>query len=94
MPAYLIVEVYNHDTGWLAAYRDNVPQIVAAFGGRYVARTLHAVAIEGDDALPDTLAILEFPSIEAAKAMLAAPEYQPYRQARIAGATTRMLAIG
>jgi len=93
MSAYLVVEVSYQDLAWTEAYRRDVPQMVAAFGGRYLARSPHPELIEGERSLPDTLAILEFPSAEAARALLAAPEYQPYAEARRKGATTAIMLL-
>ena len=94
MPAYLLVEVNYDDLGWTTDYRRDVPGMVAAFGGRYVARSLSPERIEGYGPDPDTVAILEFPSSEAVRAFLASPEYQPHLKARQAGARTRMYLIG
>jgi uncharacterized protein (DUF1330 family) len=94
MPAHLVVEVNYDDLGWTADYRRDVPGLLAAFGGRYVAKSLSPERLEGDGPDPDTLAILEFPSSEAVRAFLASSEYQPYLKARQAGARTRMYLIG
>lgn len=93
MPAYLVVEVTYRDHGWIEAYRRDVPALIAAYGGRYLAKSLSPQLLEGDGPAPDTLAVLEFPSLEAARAMLSSPDYRPYLEERQAGATTRMLAF-
>ena len=93
MSAYLIVEVTYKDHQWTEAYRRDVPQIIDAHGGRYLAKSPVAELIEGDGPVPQTVALLEFPTIEAAKTMLACPEYRPYADARKIGARTRILAI-
>ena len=77
MPAYMFVAVTYDDMVWTDAYRRDVPAIIAAHGGRYLAKSLNAERLEGDGPMPDTIAVLEFPSITAAKGLLAAPEYQP-----------------
>ncbi len=94
MPAYLIVEVCYDDLGWTTAYRRDVPALMAAVGADYVAKSLSPERIEGDGPDPDTMAVVEFPSAEAARAFLASPEYAPYRTARQAGSRTRMYLIG
>lgn len=94
MVAYLVVEVFYEDPAWLEAYRTNVPALIARHGGRYVARANPPETIEHDGgALPDTLAILEYPDAAAARAMLADPDYKPFLEARQAGAKTRMFLI-
>ncbi|MET0546311.1 MAG: DUF1330 domain-containing protein [Caulobacterales bacterium] len=93
MPAYMVVEVSVQDPKWVADYQRDVPAIIERFGGRYLTPASRAVLLEGEGDAPQTLAILEYPSMDAAKAMLACPEYQPYAKARQAGATTRIVAI-
>lgn len=93
MPAYLIVTVTYEDLGWTEAYRRDVPAIIAAHGGRYLARSGKPERLEGAGEMPHTVAILEFPTAEAARGMLADPAYQPYAQARQAGAQTTMYLI-
>jgi uncharacterized protein (DUF1330 family) len=90
MPAYLVVEVTYQDLAWTEAYRRDVPALIAVHGGRYLAKSLGPERIEGDGPAPDTVAILEFPTIEAARAMLSSPEYEPYCDARRQGASTTM----
>jgi uncharacterized protein (DUF1330 family) len=93
MPAYLVVEVSYDDMAWTTAYRRDVPKMMEALGARYVAKSLSPERIEGDGPDPDTMAVVEFPSAEAARAFLVSPEYEPYLRARQAGSRTRMYLI-
>lgn len=93
MPAFMVVEVRYDDMGWTAAYRRDVPPMLVRAGARYIAKSLAPERLEGDEDAPDTLAVIEFPSAEAARAFLASPEYQPYGDARQAGARTRIYLI-
>lgn len=93
MPAYVIVEVSYKEESWLRAYREAVPRIIAAYGGRYLIKSANPIMLEGKGQIPNTAAILEFPSLEAFSALLESPEYQPYRRARLEGAETRILVI-
>lgn len=88
MPAYLFVAVTYEDEEWTAAYRRDVQALIAAYGGRYMAKSLIVERLEGEGVPPHTIAILEFPTAAAARAMLSSPEYQPYAEARRAGAKT------
>lgn len=90
MPAYLVVAVAYRETAWTEAYRREVPGMIAAHGGRYLAKSLAPERLEGEGDAPDTLAILEFPDEQAARAMLASDAYQPFADARRAGAATTM----
>ncbi|MGK2908240.1 MAG: DUF1330 domain-containing protein [Sphingobium sp.] len=90
MPAYMVVDVRYADLGWTEAYRRDVPPMIAAFGGHYLALARSPERLEGEGDSPDTLAIVEFPTADAARALLASPAYRPYAEARQAGATTRI----
>jgi len=87
MAAYLIVAVRYSDTAWIEAYRRDVPAMVAAHGGRYLAKGAPE-RLEGGAESPDTLAILEFPDAESARALLASEAYRPYAEDRQRGAET------
>ena len=90
MPAYLVVEISYDDKGWTEAYRRDVPGLMDRIGAHYLAKTLTVERIEGHGPDPDTVAVVEFPSAEAARAFLASPEYRPYAEARRAGSRSRM----
>ena len=67
--------------------------IVASFGGRYVARSQHNVLLEGDGNAPCCMAIISFPSVEAAKSWFDSPENQDAAKIRRSGATFRIVSI-
>lgn len=94
MPGYLVVELDYEDPSWVDAYRQEVPPLIAARGGRYLARTTQTELLEGDRPPAFITAILEFPSLDDAKSFLASPEYRPFAEARrAAGARTRILGL-
>ncbi|MCG2784799.1 MAG: DUF1330 domain-containing protein [Anaerolineae bacterium] len=76
MTAYVIVDVEVTDPVGYEEYKKLAPAAVALYGGRYAARGAQAETLEGDWA-PTRLVILEFPSVERAKAWLNSPEYAP-----------------
>jgi uncharacterized protein (DUF1330 family) len=94
-PAYVIVErlattgpeSLQEQYGRLA--RDILPK----YGARYLARSQHNALLEGDGAVPCCLAILEFPSLDAARRWYASAENQEAAKLRRSGATFRMVAI-
>lgn len=90
MPAYLVVDLRYDDLAWTEAYRRDVPPMIAAWGGRYLAKAIPPERLEGEGEGPDTLAILEFPSAEIVRRFLASPDYAPYAAARRAGSRTSM----
>jgi uncharacterized protein (DUF1330 family) len=81
MPAYVFANIEVTDPVLYEEYRKGVPATIAQYGGRYVARGGGAEGLEGGYA-PKRVVILEFPSVERAKAWWDSPEYQPLRAIR------------
>lgn len=75
MAAYLIAHLEVTDAGAFEAYRDRVPAIIAAHGGRYLIRGAQAEVLEGDWTVP-RLVVLEFPDMATARRFYDSPEYQ------------------
>ena len=92
MPVYLIVEISVHDAETYERYKQLAPASIAAFGGRYLARGGRTEVLEGTWA-PPRLVILEFPTMEQARAWWASPEYAPAKALRQASASTKMLLL-
>jgi uncharacterized protein (DUF1330 family) len=65
---------------------------VEAHGGRYLARAGRTEKLEGDW-LPRRLVILQFASMEQAKAWLDSPDYAPVKKLRHQSASTNMVVI-
>ena len=72
--------------------RKLAPPIVAAYGGKYLARGGKTETLEGDWS-PNRLVILEFESAERAKVWLNSPEYRAPRQLRRQTTQTNMVVI-
>lgn len=92
MPAYVVVEIEVLDTERYETYKQLAPASIAAHGGRYLARGGHVETLEGMWS-PGRLVILEFPSIEQAKAWWASTEYEQAKALRHATARTQMIVI-
>lgn len=92
MTAYVLVDVTVHDAVNYAEYKQLAPASVAQYGGKYIARGGRTETLEGDWT-PNRLVILEFPSLEQAKAWVNSPEYAPARAMRHAYATSQMVVI-
>jgi uncharacterized protein (DUF1330 family) len=94
MPAFAI-GLYNiRDVSWRPAYREVVDKLVAKHGGRYVARTTNPwEVLEG--AAPDVthVTMIEFPSMEHARAWYNDPEYAPMKRLRQAGSRLNFLLV-
>src|SRR5580765_2988368 len=74
MPAYLIARVEVTDWTRYRQYMKATPAAIAAFGGKFIVRGGELATLEGE---PETrrLVIIEFASLEQAKAFYASPEY-------------------
>jgi len=94
MPAFAI-GLYNiRDVSWRPAYREVVDKLVAKHGGRYVARTTSKwEVLEG--AAPDVtnITMIEFPSMERARAWYNDPDYVPMKRLRQAGSHLNFLLV-
>ena len=93
MPAYVIATVTNaRDPDKLAEYRDRNTGVVAAHGGRFIARGGRHEILEGDYA-PKRVVIIEFPDLEAAKGWYESDGYAPLRELRRSASDTDILVV-
>jgi uncharacterized protein (DUF1330 family) len=92
MSAYVIVDIDVTNPEEYQEYVKLAPASIAARGGKYLARAGRTEVLEGNW-IPKRLVILEFESVENAKAWLESPEYQPARQMRHRTATSNMVVI-
>lgn len=93
MTVYLIANVKITDDAWVPNYAANVHGIVHKHGGEYLSRSANITTLEGE--APDTtlIAIVKFPSIEAAQGFANDPDYAPYGEARRAGSDSQFYII-
>jgi uncharacterized protein (DUF1330 family) len=75
MSAYLIATVRVDDPETYKLYTAQTPALIAKHGGRFLVRGGPVETLEGP-ASGDRMVVVEFPSMEAAKAMYSSPEYQ------------------
>jgi uncharacterized protein (DUF1330 family) len=93
MAAYMIGRIQLRDTSWLEKYRATVPSIVARHGGKYLVRGGKMDRLEGTEPLPSTYVVIEFPTIEKARAFYDDPEYKPFIELRKKGSDLEMVAV-
>lgn len=94
MAARMIAFLYAENMDWAAEYGANVPQIVAKYGGSYNFVSAGPVAVlEGDRPQPSGVGIFDFPTAEAARQFIEAPEYQPYLDLRNKHSRTEVYAF-
>ena len=92
MPAYIVVEVEVEDPVRYEDYKKMVPPSLAAYGGRFLVRGGQVENLEGDWA-PKRLVMVEFPSVDQAKAWWSSAEYAEAKALRQATAKTQMIVV-
>lgn len=93
MPAYVIVDLQEIiDAEKLNAYRPHGAPAVEKYGGRYLARGGQTASLEGGWT-SERIAILEFDSLDQARAWYDSPEYTAARKIREGASRTRILAV-
>jgi uncharacterized protein (DUF1330 family) len=93
MAAYMIGRIQLRDTSWLEKYRATVPSIVARHGGKYLVRGGQMDRLEGTEPLPSSYVVIEFPTMEKARAFYDDPEYKPFIELRKKGSDLEMVAV-
>ena len=73
MTAYLIADVTVTDDSWVPEYAARVHEIAARHGGRYLARSGNIDTLEGKPLANTLVALIEFPSKDAARAFASLP---------------------
>ena len=92
MPAYIVVEVEVEDPVRYEDYKKMVPPTLAAYGGRFLVRGGQVENLEGEWS-PKRLVLVEFPSVEQAKAWWSSPEYAEAKALRQATAKTHLIVV-
>jgi uncharacterized protein (DUF1330 family) len=92
MAGYVIVDVEELEPERYKEYASRVPATLEPFGGRFIVRGGAYETLEGTWS-PQKVVILEFPSVEQAKAWHASPEYQEILPIRYRHARTNFLTV-
>jgi uncharacterized protein (DUF1330 family) len=74
MPAYVISEVEPRNAADFDAYRAIAAKSIEQYGGRYLVRGGAADVVEGGPP-PNTMIIVEFPTMQRLREWYASPEY-------------------
>lgn len=90
MAIMMVVRMDVDDDGWMQSYFEAVPGILVEYGARSLAGGRDIVRIEGDGAVPERIAILEFPTRAAVDGFMEDPRYLPFRDARRAGSRSEI----
>ena len=92
MPAYVIATIQVTDPEKYKAYTARTPAAIAQYGGKFLARGGEVVVLEGD-APAGRIVLVEFPSLDQARAWYYSSEYQEIRPLRLAAATGSLFAV-
>jgi uncharacterized protein (DUF1330 family) len=92
MPAYVVVDIEVQKPSEYERYKELAPPSIKKHGGRYLARGGATEVLEGSWQ-PKRLVILEFPSLEKAKAWWASSDYAEGKKLRQACAKTAMVVV-
>jgi uncharacterized protein (DUF1330 family) len=93
MPVYVIADVKVTNDKWVPDYAAAVHDIVHKHGGKYLARSGNVKVLEGKPLDTTLIALLQFPSAEAAEAFANDPAYAPHAKARKSGSESRFQMI-
>ena len=92
MAAYVVVQVDVKDPSRYEAYKKMVPPSLETFGGRFIVRGGQVHSMEGTWS-PRRFVLIEFPSVEQAKAWWASPEYAEAKALRQATAESQLIIV-
>ncbi|MFL5377932.1 MAG: DUF1330 domain-containing protein [Myxococcales bacterium] len=92
MPAYVVVDIEVTNPTDYARYKDLAGAAVEKHGGRYLARGGKTDVLEGSWQ-PKRFVILEFPSVDKAKAWWASSEYAEAKSIRQKAAKTSLIIV-
>jgi uncharacterized protein (DUF1330 family) len=92
MAGYIIVDVQITDPEAYERYKAAVPSTLAAYGGKFLVRGGRAETLEGSWD-PSRIVVLEFESLEKAKAWWSSQEYAAPKQLRQSASVTKMIVV-
>jgi uncharacterized protein (DUF1330 family) len=75
--AYVIGRLEMRNPSWLEEYGPKTAALVEKHGGKFLIRGGAMERLEGAGTLPSVVVVLEFPSMEHARAWYNDPEYAP-----------------
>ena len=93
MPAYMVGMLDIRDPSWLRDYRAKTEALIRQYGGRYLVRGGAMEVLEGDKPAPSAMVVVEFPSMEQARAWYNDPEYGPLIALRMTGADLDLILV-
>ena len=93
MPAYLVGGVDVSDPSWLEEYGPKTAALVEKHGGKYLVRGGEMDVKEGSTPSGRVVVVIEFPSMENARAWYDDPEYAPLIKLRQTGSSGDLVLV-
>ena len=92
MPAYIVARVEITDAAKYQEYVRATPAAIERYGGKFIIRGGELITLEGP---PETrrLVVIEFPTLEQAKAFFSSEEYGQAKALRAGAAIGQFLAV-
>jgi uncharacterized protein (DUF1330 family) len=90
--AYVIAQIDVSNPQAYGEYAKRSPDIIAKYGGRFIARAGRTVTLEGP-AARSRVVIIEYPSFERAQAWFTSPEYQQAKKLRDGAANAQFIIV-
>jgi len=92
MSAYIIVEITIHNPSEYEDYKKLTPASLLPFEGKFIVRGGQTETLEGDWN-PQRIVVIEFPSVEKARAWWSSEEYAPAKSLRQRTADSKMILV-
>ncbi len=92
MAGYVIAQIKVNDPEPYKEYVRQNSEIVEKYGGKFLVRGGEMEVLEGECPYPRAI-VLEFPSVGAARAWYASPEYEGPKAIRMATADTTLMIV-
>jgi uncharacterized protein (DUF1330 family) len=92
MPAYIVVEIDVHNPTEYEDYKKLTPGSLVNFQGKFIVRGGNTETLEGDWS-PKRFVMIEFPTLELAKAWWTSEEYAPAKALRQRTASSKMIVV-
>lgn len=90
-PGYLLAEIEVTDIPAMQKYGAKMPETLAPYSTQYVIRGGKTISLEGEP--PKSIVMLQFESLEKAKAWYDSPEYQAIKPIRQSAAKGRLFLV-
>ena len=92
MAAYLVGRINVTDWEKYKAYMQVTPGVIEKFEGKFITRGGEMITLEGSEET-DRVVLIEFTSLEKAKAFYNSQEYQAAKKLQAGAATVQLIAI-